>query len=91
MADCDLTPDSLSEGLHLLDRMRSHAAEIGGQATIRGETLAAVSLFEQAIQTMNCTQDELLTLWAALECASQAAKKVANGDSARGELIATTG
>lgn len=72
-----LPTGELDEGLRLLARLSSSAGETAGEAASRKDTLNAVDLFEQAIAGMGCTREELLTLWAALECATRAAGKVA--------------
>jgi hypothetical protein len=69
---------TFSEGLSLLDLLCSRAAAIAERTAEKGEAVNSPAVFAQALADMNCSQSELITLWATLEYASRAASEAAN-------------
>lgn len=59
----------------------ARAEQIARKLEERGETVNAVRIFERAAYTMNAEKEELVTLWATLECAALAVRRVANSIS----------
>ena len=77
MEECTLSPSDLEEGLRLFELLRLRATQIGEKALEQGEPVTPISLFEQAVADMNCNKQELLALWAALQCATLAIYRAA--------------
>lgn len=72
----------LSEGLRLLRTLNLLAAtiQIGAPTNANGQAPDAVVLFGQALESMNCTREELNNLGMLLNCAMSATLE-ASGDA----------
>lgn len=57
---------------------------IAEESAARGKTLSSFKLLERAIQTMNLSREDLLTLWVTLESTLMATRTAANKAIERG-------
>lgn len=61
--------DNGADGLRLFARLSSRAIEVAEEAAVRGDELNIIQTFERALGGINCTREEVLSLWVTLEAA----------------------